>query len=147
MALKKIKFRKPFALVGVPTEHAEQAAVVVWAMSQVTTGRAPALANLFAIPNGGHRNPVTAAKLKAEGVKPGVPDLMLAWPAGGACGLFLEMKRLRGGTVSRPQKEWRERLSAAGYAVRVCHGAQEAIEALREYLAQSHAEAPDDDDG
>lgn len=146
MALKKSKFRKPFAMVGVPTEHAEQKAVVMWATAQVNTGRLPELANLFAIPNGGHRNPVTAALLKAEGVCPGVPDLFLAWPSNGYSGLFLEMKRVRGGTVSQPQKEWSARLVAAGYSVRVCRGAQAAIEALRDYLAQSHAPEVDDDD-
>ena len=31
----------------------------------------------FAIPNGGHRHPAVAAKLKAEGATPGVPDLFI----------------------------------------------------------------------
>lgn len=34
----------------------------------------------FAIPNGGYRDIREAAKLKATGVVPGVPDTLLVWP-------------------------------------------------------------------
>lgn len=52
----------------------------------------PIWATCFAIPNGGHRDVRVAKKLKAEGVKPGVPDLM--WPIvrGRYHGLFMELK-------------------------------------------------------
>lgn len=35
---------------------------------------------LFAIPDGGRRDAVTGAHLKAEGVRAGVPDMFLAVP-------------------------------------------------------------------
>ena len=43
-------------------------------------GRHPQLALIFAIPNGGKRHIGTARKLKAEGVRSGVPDIFLACP-------------------------------------------------------------------
>lgn len=118
--------------VVVPLEHVEQARVVSWARMQAR--RHPELAGLFAIPNGSYKTARSAAQFKAEGLKPGVPDLMLAWPAGAHNGLFLEMKRVRGGTVSKEQREWLQRLTASGYRAEVCRGADEAIRLLREYL-------------
>lgn len=118
--------------VVVPFEHDEQVRVVSWARMQER--RHPALAGLFAIPNGSHKTERSATKFKAEGLKSGVPDLMLAWPAGGHHGLFLEMKRVRGGNVSEAQREWLQRLTDSGYRAEVCRGADEAITLLREYL-------------
>lgn len=34
---------------------------------------------LFAVPNGGHRHPATAKKLKAEGVVAGIPDMLFLY--------------------------------------------------------------------
>ena len=61
-------------------EHTEQVAVINWA--KLNEGKYPQLRNLFAIPNGGHRHIGTAKKLKAEGVKAGVPDLCLGCQGG-----------------------------------------------------------------
>lgn len=114
------------------TEHAEQSALIKWA--SLARATIPELNNLFAIPNGGMRHHVVAAQLKAEGVSPGVPDLFLAWPAHGAHGLFVEMKRRVGGRLSDAQITWRERLTKCGYRVRVCKGWEEAKEAIITYL-------------
>lgn len=122
-------------------EHAAQVAVVTWA----TLARAefPELALLFAIPNGGQRNVIVAKKLKAEGVKAGVPDLMLPVARGGWHGLFIEMKAegrrkaeggRRKGVVSAAQADWHVRLEGQGYKVAVCHGSERAEAVLREYL-------------
>ena len=54
------------------SEHDEQVLIFKWA--RLSEGRWPELALLFAIPNGGHRHKAVAAKLKAEGVRAGVPD-------------------------------------------------------------------------
>ena len=57
------------------TEHRIQAGLFKW--FKLASARHPELALLFAIPNGGARDPITGAMLKAEGVKRGVPDLFL----------------------------------------------------------------------
>jgi hypothetical protein len=117
---------------NVATEHQEQRQLFTWeAMNRY---KYPQLANMFAIPNGGWRHKIVAAKLKAEGVKPGVCDVFLAWPSKGYNGLFIEMKRLVGGRLSDEQKAWSERLLAAGYQVRVCKGFEEAKQAIEDYL-------------
>ena len=90
---------------------------------------------LFAIPNGGERNIVVAARLKAEGVRSGVPDLFLACDHNGYNGLFIEMKKVKGGRVSDNQKCYIDILKTRGYAVVVCHGWSEARSAIESYLA------------
>jgi len=84
---------------------------------------------IFAIPNGGHRGKVTAIKMKNEGVSRGVPDLCVpAWH------LWIEMKRVKGGTVSVEQKDWHEYLADIGDGVLVCRGCDEAMQKVADYL-------------
>lgn len=94
---------------------------------------------LFAIPNGGERNVIVASRLKAEGVRSGVPDLFLA--CGHSCyhGLFIEMKKPKGGRVSDNQKSFIELLKDQGYATAVCHGWSEARQAIESYLSDNAA--------
>ena len=81
----------------------------------------PKLARLlFAVPNGGARNAVTGAILKAEGVVPGVADLLLLVPRNGYHGLAIEMKT-RTGRQSDSQREWQQEVEAQGYCYVVCH--------------------------
>lgn len=114
------------------SEHREQTCLMKWA--ELQSGSMPELRCMFAIPNGGWRHPATAARLKAEGVKPGVPDLFLAYPSNGMSGLFVEMKRRTGGRLSPEQQAWRERLTMHGYRVRVCKGWEEAKTEIIDYL-------------
>lgn len=117
-----------------PSEHQEQVAVIDWWRHACKGYGLPEFA-LFAIPNGGARDPITGSRLKAEGVRPGAPDLLLAvtrQTVPGA-GLFIEMKRLKGVT-SDDQLEFQKYLIAAGYAAWICYGASEAIAAIKQYL-------------
>ena len=123
----------PASKSKVPTEHAEQKGLLTWAA--LASINQPKLRLLFAIPNGGARSKATAGKLKAEGVKPGVPDLCLPVARGGFFGLWLEMKRIKGGTLSPEQIQWHQHLVAEGYYVITCKGQTEAEEALTAYLA------------
>ena len=93
----------------------------------------PELELLFAVPMGGKRSKVTAARLKAEGAKAGVPDLCLAVARQGHHGLWIEMK-LPGARPSTPQRWWIRRLREQGYRVEVCRSAQAAWDVLMEYL-------------
>ena len=116
----------------IPTEHQEQCALFEWSAWQ--EGLWPELRLLHAIPNGGKRDKVTAARLKEEGVKAGVPDLCLPVPRGGKHGLYIEMKRRKGGKVSPDQLQWLDDLMHQGYECHVCRGCDEARETILEYL-------------
>lgn len=86
------------------------------------------------VPNGGERNPMVGRNLKLEGVKRGVPDVMIYTKpplVPGSLGCAIELKA-EGGEVSDAQAWWLERLSAAGWCTAVCYGADEAIGFLRE---------------
>lgn len=90
--------------------------------------------NIFAIPNGGHRDKVTGARMKAEGARAGVPDIFVAVPSAGMHGLFIEMK-IKGGRLSDKQEVWRDRLKQHGYGFVVCYGVEEALGVLSDYFA------------
>lgn len=114
-------------------EHKEQATLIEWWKLAHKQFNVPECC-LFAIPNGGARSATTGAMLKAEGVRAGVPDLFLAVPRGSYHGLFIEMKKTKGGVVSAAQ-EWRcAELHSQGYAVQICHGWQEAATTITSYL-------------
>ncbi len=113
----------------------------------------------FAIPNGGKRNIREAARLKQQGVKPGVPDLLVAYPVkkafnevcGGGLeiitvvsypGLFIEMKRPITAFSAKPsltksQKVMLGWLEAKGYKCVVAYGFDDAVTELRNYIANS----------
>ena len=116
----------------IPTEHQEQVALFEWAAWMAR--KHPDLLLMHAIPNGGKRDIRTAARLKAEGVKPGVPDIFLPVPKDGKHGLYIELKRSRGGTVSKEQEAWIRALSAQEYVCAVCHGHREAIKVITDYM-------------
>lgn len=115
-----------------PYESAEQAALFKWA--HMARGKYPELRMLFHIPNGGSRDPREAHNLKLQGVQPGVPDLFLPVPRGGYHGLFVELKRSKGGTVSEDQKVWIDRLNHLGFRAVVCRGWDAARAEIELYL-------------
>jgi hypothetical protein len=113
------------------TEHRIQAGLFKWA--KLAAAHHPELALLFAIPNGGARDPITGAMLKAEGVKRGVPDLFLPTAVGTYHGLFLEMKTASG-RLSPEQHQWQHGLIEQGYACVTAHSLEQAIDTLTRYL-------------
>lgn len=111
-------------------EDDEQAALFKWA------AYFPELRWLHAIPNGGNRNAREAARLKAQGVKPGVYDVFLPLPAGDWHGLYIEIKRTKRqgrSNISDSQKCFGNAMQERGYKAIVCYGAAEAITAIRNY--------------
>lgn len=113
-------------------ESQEQSALIKWA--EMSTAKHPCLRLLFSIPNGGKRNVITAMNMKREGVKAGVPDLFLPYPSKGFHGLFIEMKKRKGGKVSTEQHWWMHHLICAGYRAEVCQGWEEAKDIIEEYI-------------
>jgi hypothetical protein len=117
------------------SEHLEQVALFRWMWAN--RAKHVALEMAFAIPNGGARHIVVARKLKAEGVKPGVPDIFIPWlrPMVGKIygGLFIEMKSKKG-KPSLLQTGYLGALSSAGYGTAVCYSWIEAAKIICDYL-------------
>ncbi|MFA5875219.1 MAG: VRR-NUC domain-containing protein [Candidatus Margulisiibacteriota bacterium] len=87
----------------------------------------------FAIPNGGNRCAITGAMLKREGVKPGIPDIMIASANGVYHGLFIEMKT-ENGRMTESQEAIKVKLESEGYRVEMCKGWEQAVKITQEYL-------------
>jgi hypothetical protein len=118
------------------SEHREQATLFQWA--ELARARWPELALMYAIPNGGHRHKAVAARMKAEGVKAGVPDICLPAPRGRWHGLYIEMKT-RTGRASKAQKAWLRALQAQGYRVAICRDWEAARALIVDYLGSEAA--------
>lgn len=115
------------------TEAGEQEALFRWAA--MSEAKYPALRLLHHVPNGGLRSARSAARLKAQGVKPGVPDLCLPVARGGYHGLYIELKRAGGGRISDAQAWWIDTLTREGYWACVCEGWARAAGIIERYLS------------
>jgi hypothetical protein len=125
-----------------PQETEEQQALFAWA--DLTKGRMPELQDMFAVPNASRRSKRMGAQMKREGMKAGVPDIVLPHARGGYHALYIEMKRrrvagvkveLKAGTRPREnQRDWHSRLQRAGNRVCVCYGWEDARGVIERYL-------------
>lgn len=112
------------------TEFEEQKLLIQWFDLQYKNKYV-----FFSVPNGLYtKNLIIAKKAKATGLRNGVPDLFLAVSRQGYHGLFIEMKRLKSGYVSQPQKEMIARIELAGYKCEICKGFEAAKHVIEEYL-------------
>lgn len=112
-------------------EGQEQAAL----MSEIRLKHPDVYDLIYHVPNGGHRLKAVAAKLKAQGVKAGIPDLVLPMARGGYFGLYIEFKAtVEPAAVSASQRDCLRRLNEQGYLAIVCRGHFDAMEQLRAYL-------------
>lgn len=109
----------------------------------------------FAIPNGSNRSIAHRLSLRAQGLIAGVPDVLICEPviltASSATrfdgvpgmprlafhGLFIEMKRTKGGILRPEQKEFMAKLTAKGYFCMVAYGCDDAILITEKYLGMS----------
>jgi hypothetical protein len=107
------------------SEHVEQREFVSWFRKNYKGIR------IIAIPNGGQRNIATAARLKAEGVMRGVPDLYVpAWM------LWIEMKKSSGGRISPEQKDWHNYLQTINQNVIVTAGFEDAKLQIEDFIEE-----------
>jgi hypothetical protein len=121
--MRKLGRARPVLNPPARTEHVEQREFVSWFRKTYPAVR------ILAIPNGSQRSRTTGARLKAEGVVAGVPDLLVpAW------NLWIEMKRADGGAVSAVQKEWHRYLESIDHTVLVCAGFLQAKEKVEELV-------------
>ncbi len=112
------------------SESAHQKALFVWAQQYAI----PELKWLFAVPNGGARDKITGARLRAEGVKPGLPDIGLMVARGNYQMLWIELKKPNVGKLSVAQSEWLSQASKCGHYSAVCYGWENARDVILRYL-------------
>lgn len=118
----------------VDREGLEQAAL----LKEIELRYPEAFKLIYHVPNGGHRHKLVAIKLKGQGVKAGVPDLVLPMARGGHFGLYIEFKAMPpfDAAVSASQDAYIQALIDQGYLAVVCRGHIDALECLRAYLLQ-----------
>lgn len=145
---------KKLAISG--TEDAEQTAFFAWCACAAKYGVAVAdeelsytekgyadthVANpvqelewIFAVPNGGLRDKVSAARLKATGTRKGISDIMLPVARWEKHGLFIEMKKRKGGRESDEQSDFGSFVRSQGYGYALARGWEEARSIVVQYL-------------
>lgn len=121
------------------SEEVEQARLIKWTHKVAVRELMPALRWIHHSPNGGKRSAFTGAQMKALGVKPGFPDLVLPVTRkdpllfGQSPGLVIEMKSATG-SLSPEQKEWKAHFEDQGWVFRLARTAQEARTYICLYL-------------
>jgi len=118
---------------AVDYEGMEQAALFTW-----LAVRHPAAHRLaFHVPNGGHRVKAVAGKLKKQGVRAGVSDIVLPMARGGYFGLYMEFKASppHDASVSTSQTAFLVGVEMQGYMGVVCRGFDEARQVIEGYMA------------
>lgn len=120
------------------TEHSQQAALFCWAADNC--GQYPPLGFMFAVPNGFYGDSGQKAKMKAEGLRTGVPDVMLPYPVYRSIylnlmyhGLFIEMK-VKKNKADVDQIKYISYLRSSNYYVAICYNWEEARDTLIAYL-------------
>lgn len=128
---EKWKPKREIPLSFTISESAEQQNLLRWSLW--AEAKYPELCLLYHVPNEGKRSRAAGGRLKAEGMKPGVPDLCLPVARCGFHGLYIELKA-QGGKPTANQKQWIEKLTAQGYLAKVCVGFESAQQLIESYL-------------
>ena len=116
------------------SEYQEQCAIFEFAQIMIATNQYPELVLLNGSLNGVRLNIGQAKKAKNTGMKRGYPDIFLPVSRGGYHGLFIELKKVKGGVLSSYQKDWLTDLRDQGYYACVCRGTDAAKRLLVKYL-------------
>lgn len=112
-------------------ETQEQICLFEWA--EYSRGRWPELALMYHVPNEGKRSQGAGGRLKAAGMKAGVPDICLPVRRADYGGLYIELK-VNGAKPRREQKQWLEALAQQGYITSCCDGWEKASRVISRYL-------------
>lgn len=86
-----------------------------------------------AIPNQGRRSYKNASRMKAEGMKKGMPDVVIFYPSGFYHGMFIEFKSEKG-KPSVDQIKMMETLTENDYYCCYCYSLEDGIREIRGYL-------------
>ena len=112
-------------------EEVEQITLFSWA--EFAKNKYPELDLMYHVPNEGKRSAAMGARLKAEGLKAGVPDVCLPTAHGGYIGLYIEMK-VKPNKPTEQQKQWLRDLRGTGHFTAVCYTWEEAKDLIEEYI-------------
>ena len=104
---------------------------------------------LFSVPNGGQRSATEASIMRAEGIVPGVSDLILMMPVGGYHAICIEMKRItylwengkekaRKGRQSKDQKKWQKLVNEQGYGYFIIYTREQFEELIEGFLGKRY---------
>lgn len=118
--------------VPIATESQEQQALFQWINWMLPNY--PELELFHHITNEGKRSVYEGARLKKEGLLKGIPDLHLPVPHGEYSSLYIELKRVKSGKVSKEQEDRVTQLRKAGNFVMICYGWEEAKEVIEYYI-------------
>ena len=121
---------KPLSKTISASEHIEQVRLVNWFRDNF---KEPDYI-IFAVPNGGKRGIKEAERLKAEGVKKGVSDLIIVTHNKI---IFLEMKNAKG-KLSKEQISFNENIEYLGFISLVAYSATDASEKIMQELLKTH---------
>ena len=113
------------------SEDDELCAVFAWAA--MLEGVYPCLELMYHTPNEGKRTAASGGRLKAKGLKKGVPDIALPCARGGYHGLYIELK-VGDGKPTAEQKKYLHALDVEGYFVALAYSAAEAIRLIERYV-------------
>ena len=117
-----------------PLEEWEQKQVFIWIRANQI--KEPKLQLAYGTLNGVRLAPRLRLKMYEQGNRRGVPDIVL--PARSGCkvwpGLYIELKRVKGGQTSKDQKRYHALLKEQGYMCLVCKGHSDAIISIKNYL-------------
>lgn len=131
--LRELANQKPRRRKPQDEEHRIQASCVRWFRLK----HPKMMHNLFAVPNGGRRDARTGARLKAEGVLPGVADLILLKSNRFYGALLIEMKTVeKGSSQSDSQRWWQGEITKDGYKYVVCRSVEDFMNEVEDYLGQ-----------
>lgn len=121
-------------------EDQEQAAFFTW----LRIRHPLAYEHAYHVPNGGSRGggdrrsaQIEGARLKAQGVKAGVPDIWIPLRRGAFAGLVVEFKATppHDAEVSKEQQQWVLRMKAQGWRSEVVLGLNALRRLIDEYMS------------
>lgn len=111
------------------TEDILQAKLVIW-LSRTY----PELWNLTYHCMNNPRSKADGSRLKAMGLRAGIPDLNIDLPRGNFAGMRLELKAEKGAR-SKVQEEWGKKLEEAGFFYYCAHSLEAAKAAIEHYAS------------
>jgi len=138
-AVQALKIRARRERKPVPLEGNEAITLTEWVRAQGLGRWWVMVPNASKLAGNPGQRAAMVAKMKRQGFYVGASDYFLAMPQRAYHGLWLELKRIKGGSVTPEQKQFHVEMASMGYAVAVCKGFDEARQAINDYFGPNWA--------